>query len=85
VLIALTLERIVAWTDHRLLVREAVANLTAAFSRCLGVRPAHRRLGTNDRRRGAPLAIGHRHRGIVDREMIGRLLQHRYDEILAAR
>jgi hypothetical protein len=29
VLIALTLEGIVSWVDHRLLVREAVANLTA--------------------------------------------------------
>ena len=29
VLIALTLEGIVSWADHRLLVREAVANLTA--------------------------------------------------------
>jgi hypothetical protein len=29
VLIALTLEGIVAWIDHRMLVREAVANLTA--------------------------------------------------------
>src|SRR5215470_3688657 len=29
VLIALTLEGIVSWIDHRMLVREAVANLTA--------------------------------------------------------